>query len=102
MELLFVMVVFCLGGAAIGAFWRWHLAWLLVLCAVLGFAISLAMRDWSDFDFSVIAADAHRGGGAWVSWVVWLLTLFILFAVPAGVGGSVGFVLRQKRRPSRQ
>ena len=97
MELLPFIVAFVFGGAVIGVFWRWHLLWLLTLCAVLGFGFCLVMRDWSDFDFGAIVANARAGGSSWVSWCVWLVIYFILFGVPSAVGGACGFALRQMR-----
>jgi hypothetical protein len=97
MAFLLFIVAFAFGGAVIGTFWRWHLFWLLALCAMLGFTIYLVMRDWSDFDFGAIVADARAGGSSWVSWCVGLTTYFILFAGPAAVGAACGFALRQMR-----
>ena len=95
--LLLIMALFGLGGIAIGVFWRWHLVWLLVLCGTLGFGICLAMRDWSDFNFSAIVANTRAGGSSWQSWVAGFIELFILYAVPSVVGGGVGFGLRHLR-----
>ena len=84
MELLLFVVAFAFGGAVIGIFWRWNLFWLLALCAMLGFD----MRDWSDFHFGAIVADARAGGSSWVSWCVGLTIHFIVFAVPTAIGGA--------------
>jgi hypothetical protein len=92
-ELIIVLAAFALGGVVIGVSFRWRLVRLLTTCAVLGFALSLVMRDWSDFDLSTIVADAGAGGSSWVSWVVEFTTLFILFAIPMGAGGAIGFAL---------
>ena len=97
MELLPFIVAFAFGGAVIGVFWRWHLLWLIALCAVLGFAICLVMNDWADFDLGAIVADARAGGSSWVSWCVWLVIHFILFGVPSAVGGACGFGVRRMR-----
>src|SRR5687767_7389083 len=97
MELLLFIVGFAFGGTVIGILWRWHVLGLIVLCAVLGFVVCLVMRDWSDFDFPAIVANARDGGSSWVSWCVWLGIYFIVFGVPAAVGGACGFALRQMR-----
>ena len=93
-ELIIVTAAFAIGGVVIGVSWRWRLVRLPSLCAVLGFALSLVMRDWSDFDLSAIVTDLGAGGSSWVSWVFEFATLFILFAVPAAAGGAIGFAIR--------
>jgi len=96
-ELLILLVTFAFGGAVIGIFWRRHFLWLLALCAGLGFAVALVMRDWSNFDFSAIAANARAGGASWVSWCVWLFVEFLYSAIPSAIGGAVGFMIRKMR-----
>ncbi len=101
MELLLFLAgigAFVFGGAVIGVFWRWHPLGLIAFCVVLGYAISFVMRDWSDFDFAAIVADARAGGGAWVSWCVGVAVYFFYSGFPAAVGGVCGFALRQMRR----
>lgn len=97
MEFIFFIVAFLFGGAVIGVFWRGELLCLFALCVLLGFTICLAMRDWSDFDFGGIVANARAGGSSWISWFVWIVIYFVVSALPAAVGGACGFALRQMK-----
>ena len=103
MEMVFVMVFFFAGGAALGVLWQWRSIGLFALCAILGFATCLILRDWKDFDLSAIIANARSGGVSWTSWVFEFVTLFILSAGPTVAGGSAGFILRSrmKKVPNR-
>jgi hypothetical protein len=95
MELFLSILPFLFTSMVIGICWRWSLLGLLCFCAAAGFTLALCLRDWSDFHFQAIVANARQGGGAWSSWLLGMLVYFMFSGLPAAVGGGLGYALRQ-------
>jgi len=90
-EFLVAMLLMFLGGLACGIMWRWHVAWLFLICATVGIAAFIFLRDWSDFSLSALIAEPR----AWLSWMVYLPLGIVLCGGPVVVGGAAGFVVRR-------
>jgi hypothetical protein len=90
-EFSIVIILMFLGGFALGLAWRWHLAWLFLLCAAAGFTVFVFLRDWSDFSFSAIIQDAN----SIESWMIYLPIHFIPFVILVMGGGAIGLAVRR-------
>ncbi|TAK91665.1 MAG: hypothetical protein EPO07_19630 [Verrucomicrobia bacterium] len=101
MYLLLLMLVLFLAAFFVGLFWRWHVLWLAMACALSGFVVFLCMSDWSDFDLKAIIADLHRYGSAAISWLVHFAIGFIFSATPTVLGGVAGWGVRRWRNRSK-
>jgi hypothetical protein len=96
MYALLILFILFLGGLGLGFYWRWHVLWLALVCALSGFTVFLVMSDWSDFNLRAIIADTD--GSAMISWLVHFAIGFFFSAVPMVVGGVAGWGLRRWRK----
>ena len=87
-----ILVCLLIAGGVIGALWRWRFLPLVVTSVALALGFFVALRDWSDLDFTAVI----RSGSAIMSWVVLLPVEAAWSVLPVLLGAIAGWHIRRR------